>query len=147
MAHQPVELSGKLVTKPCVRPSVPLCRLYWFKKSLKEQTSLVFGVALATQEVSEVFGLERLEDLRDGGVEAALVDGPGVGADALHDLVRRLGGEEDGLGAVRGDEALGDNSIRLKSFPKVEHKKLLESQICTQIDKDMNLQKPQKSPS
>ena len=25
MAHQPVELSGKLVTKPCVRPSAPLC--------------------------------------------------------------------------------------------------------------------------
>ena len=26
MAHRPVELSGKLVTKPCVRPSAPLCR-------------------------------------------------------------------------------------------------------------------------
>ena len=26
MAHQPVELSGRLVTKPCVRPSAPLCR-------------------------------------------------------------------------------------------------------------------------
>ena len=25
MAQQPVELSGKLVTKPCVRPSAPLC--------------------------------------------------------------------------------------------------------------------------
>ena len=97
--------------------------------SKSRRPSLVFGVAFTTQEVSEVFGLERLEDLRDGGVEAPLVDGPGVGADALHDLVRRLGGEEDGLGAVRGDEALGGNSMRSKSRPKVEHKKLLESQI------------------
>ena len=64
-------------------------------KSLKEETSLVLCVALAPQEVSEVLGLERLEDLRDGGVKAPLVDGPRVGADALHDRVRRLGGEED----------------------------------------------------
>ena len=64
-------------------------------KSLKEETSLVLGVAFTPQEVSEVLGLERLEDLRDGGVKAPLVDGPRVGADALHDRVRRLGGEED----------------------------------------------------
>ena len=25
LAHQPVELSGKLATKPCVRPGAPLC--------------------------------------------------------------------------------------------------------------------------
>ena len=76
---------------------------------------LSFGVALTTHEVSEVFGLERLEDLRDGGVEAALIDGAGVGADALHDLVRRLGGEQDGLGAIGGDKALqGRGTIQQK---------------------------------
>ena len=53
VAHQPVELSGKLLTKPCVRPSALLCTFFMKSFNLARLKTTYMGMETGTRRTSE----------------------------------------------------------------------------------------------